>query len=100
MSLPVQGAWIEIMSAGHSGCSKKPSLPVQGAWIEIIAGSVAAGVGGGRSPCRERGLKSPSRRPTGEASSSLPVQGAWIEIRFGNFIFYAQLVAPRAGSVD
>ena len=34
MSLPVQGAWIE-MSMYAIVPTMKPSLPVQGAWIEI-----------------------------------------------------------------
>ena len=33
-SLPVRGAWIEILS-GHTGGGRSLSLPVRGAWIEI-----------------------------------------------------------------
>ena len=35
MSLPVQGAWIEIAQPVSTLYTIVPSLPVQGAWIEI-----------------------------------------------------------------
>ena len=56
-SLPVRGAWIEIIT---SECFFPPtaSLPVRGAWIEI-SGSSACKI------CHK---------------VSLPVRGAWIEI--------------------
>ena len=78
-SLPVRGAWIEMMNltnpnttASRSPCGERglkslgspfrvldqPSLPVRGAWIEIA-----------------------SARSGGWRKSSLPVRGAWIEIR-------------------
>ena len=77
MSLPVQGAWIEI---GKVRCApgERVSLPVQGAWIEINQA--------------ERGKTM--------EETSLPVQGAWIEIPFTAIISAATAVAPRAGSVD
>ena len=34
-SLPVRGAWIEIISGSKSG-GENASLPVRGAWIEIL----------------------------------------------------------------
>ena len=34
-SLPVRGAWIEILKSA-SRCKRYPSLPVRGAWIEIF----------------------------------------------------------------
>ena len=55
-SLPVRGAWIEMMSA-YSLSLKRVSLPVRGAWIEIPTGMSCL----------------PAQR-------SLPVRGAWIEI--------------------
>ena len=75
-SLPVRGAWIEIVAIDYSS-SLSGSLPVRGAWIEM-SGSFTA-----------------TRPPT-----SLPVRGAWIEI--GRFRFQPSSggVAPRAGSVD
>ena len=54
------------------------SLPVRGAWIEICLL-----------------LLLPQAAPL-----SLPVRGAWIEIIFEGVEFPANLVAPRAGSVD
>ena len=103
-SLPVQGAWIEI--AGRRPLlDLEPSLPVQGAWIEIFLALLCRVIRAGRSPCRERGLKScgldgvaahncrsPCRERglkfftmtiTGATLRSLPVQGAWIEIEVG-----------------
>ena len=56
------------------------SLPVRGAWIEILRIILTYKIEYGRSPCGERGLKynKLSYRPDGE--ESLPVRGAWIEI--------------------
>ena len=56
-SLPVRGAWIEILSTGYYVLGIM-SLPVRGAWIEI-ANIVDA---------------------DNEDLGSLPVRGAWIEI--------------------
>ena len=52
------------------------SLPVRGAWIEMIFGGSGPSISSGRSPCGERGLKYPidyqkrltcdSRSPCGE----------------------------------
>ena len=77
MSLPVQGAWIEILCTLYISAPTPPSLPVQGAWIEI----------------RRMGFLRRGRR-------SLPVQGAWIEIRDVILRQQPVVVAPRAGSVD
>ena len=65
--------------AGH----EKASLPVQGAWIEILCMCDKYQNIKSRSPCRERGLKYffPSVPPG--RTRSLPVQGAWIEIPYG-----------------
>ena len=102
LSLPVRGAWIEIVSISDRLASRE-SLPVRGAWIEIPILTVYVDGHKRRSPCGERGLKSPaaekcfrpagSRSPCGErglkfrifsishhAAESLPVRGAWIEI--------------------
>ena len=76
MSLPVRGAWIEMLNA-RPFVMYGTSLPVRGAWIEIDANKEAQ-----------------------YYYMSLPVRGAWIEIRWfrrGILIFG---VAPRAGSVD
>ena len=57
VSLPVQGAWIEIFPCERLLASAL-SLPVQGAWIEMVL--------------RKEAILSDDM--------SLPVQGAWIEI--------------------
>ena len=80
------------------------SLPVRGAWVEIVTVSLPACAAVGRSPCGERGLKFAgvrpsvqcrrSRSPCGERGlksapcgsicrgrRSLPVRGAWVEIQ-------------------
>ena len=57
LSLPVRGAWIEILLLGGRGGASVASLPVRGAWIEIT-----------REVC------------TRCTQTSLPVRGAWIEI--------------------
>ena len=100
-SLPVQGAWIEIIYNPRLSSICR-SLPVQGAWIEMAPVGVRWLRALSRSPCRERGLKLEQagrdyrtwcRSPCRERglkceglvrrrrlAESLPVQGAWIEI--------------------
>ena len=77
-SLPVRGAWIEILIVPQNAAKCHRSLPVRGAWIEIPASS------GGWCA----------------AGASLPVRGAWIEITHLLVRYKGFLVAPRAGSVD
>ena len=97
-SLPVRGAWIEILNPGD--VEKVPqSLPVRGAWIEIVPAEISPLLPPSRSPCGERGLKygvlhfsgtKPGRSPCGERglkSASRPS-------------LWHHDVAPRAGSVD
>ena len=96
---------------------------MRGAWIEIGRVHQGGNCGQRRSPCGERGLKSPALRPQHTRELSLPVRGAWIEMRhaFGNVPSHVLSlpvrgawieiggqragermgeVAPRAGSVD
>ena len=77
LSLPVRGAWIEILSAAALSAAALSSLPVRGAWIEIDY-------------------------TYGETWRcwSLPVRGAWIEIVAAIYASDSVTVAPRAGSVD
>ena len=35
-SLPVRGAWVEILASGQVTSYKVGSLPVRGAWVEIV----------------------------------------------------------------
>ena len=80
MSLPVQGAWIEIINWEILG-KRTWSLPVQGAWIEMRIYPRKRLKTACRSPCRERGLKLLLLQSALPPRMSLPVQGAWIEIR-------------------
>ena len=54
-SLPVRGAWIEIIATTLYQ-KHGLSLPVRGAWIEMRSAESLSD-GSGRSPCGERGLK-------------------------------------------
>ena len=63
LSLPVRGAWIEIVIIKQKLSNRKESLPVRGAWIEMSAALAQIGSKSGRSPCGERGLKSQLTAP-------------------------------------
>ena len=76
-SLPVRGAWIEIV-LWLSNISVPKSLPVRGAWIEMGEYIQQETDVISRSPCGERGLK-------WAVLEEHPICG---------------IVAPRAGSVD
>ena len=76
------------------------SLPVRGAWIEIVCVGKEQINRVRRSPCGERGLKSQHGRWALLPLQSLPVRGAWIEMRLHFCWCCAARVAPRAGSVD
>ena len=76
-SLPVRGAWIEIMILLLGISRDDLSLPVRGAWIEMDSTDI------------EQLTK-----------RSLPVRGAWIEISMFPSNYRSRRVAPRAGSVD
>ncbi len=78
-SLPVRGAWIEMVIVRFSRDSVS-SLPVRGAWIEIQIGRGKWLAYARRSPCGERGLKLVRKAQAPEYERSLPVRGAWIEI--------------------
>ena len=107
-------------AANLSTDRKETSLPVRGAWIEIVLDEKISGERSGRSPCGERGLKSacfrviPSadrRSPCGERglkspnlickhyiSGSLPVRGAWIEIFALGLLASLHLSLPVRGA--
>ena len=71
------------------------SLPVRGAWIEIVYGARVFGDEASRSPCGERGLKLNQRVEGSFRLLSLPVRGAWIEILVIVFIpFRARSRSP------
>ena len=77
MSLPVRGAWIEMVVNVEGRLPRQRSLPVRGAWIEILEAA-------------EKKI----------SQESLPVRGAWIEIQKKTLRMKIFCVAPRAGSVD
>ena len=64
-------------STAHGGGS--PSLPVRGAWIEIVGG-IAYYVMSKSLPVRGAWIEMPFRRLVRPPRGSLPVRGAWIEI--------------------
>ena len=68
-----------------------PSLPVRGAWIEMLRPITKLRLASSRSPCGERGLKCLTAEATDVSTMSLPVRGAWIEIN------QAAGVAPQNG---
>ena len=78
VSLPVRGAWVEISFFADCVLKDSTSLPVRGAWVEMATHTCGSYRDApSRSPCGERGLKSPLPR-----------------IRK-----HCRPVAPRAGSV-
>ena len=56
-SLPIRGAWIEIPFSSQSSLNAFASLPIRGAWIEIFCLFAPFHGVAGRSPYGERGLK-------------------------------------------
>ena len=76
------------------------SLPVRGAWVEMPFPLVFGDLQCSRSPCGERGLKSPLVRPCG---ITIPRRSPCGErgLKYESFfvIYELAFVAPRAGSV-
>ena len=60
------------------------SLPMRGAWIEILSEGSDDYAEASRSPCGERGLKFKRLRKALSYRKSLPMRGAWIEINGGD----------------
>ena len=56
------------------------SLPLPGAWIEILCGIFGGYFVAGRSLYRERGLKFVKSKIALKDTKSLPLPGAWIEM--------------------
>ena len=107
----------------RQNCYFALSLPVRGAWIEMIKEHENSRAVSSRSPCGERGLKSAIGETVVITKQSLPVRGAWIEmsrakrklcprrrrspcgergLKSSSSAAFRQStpVAPRAGSVD
>ena len=68
------------MVLSSSKCFLVLSLPVRGAWIEIIRSLSQFASTFRRSPCGERGLKCGRPGNMLLLVLLLPVRGAWIEI--------------------
>ena len=98
-SLPVRGAWVEMVGIPADDESDAVSLPVRGAWVEIIFVLLSAETQPGRSPCGERGLKCGDTKMMLTICVSLPVRGAWVEMLAATLGKCNPFVAPRAGSV-
>ena len=64
-------------STAYAGCA---SLPVRGAWIEMVLAGILVYLPKCRSPCGERGLKLKGGTVMNKNLLSLPVRGAWIEM--------------------
>ena len=121
LSLPVRGAWVEILGKIIHSASPSKSLPVRGAWVEIYVFAVSSKnaaslpVRGAwveicrlnnltlklncRSPCGERGLKSPSLRPPLRQKRRSPCGERGLKYTRSIERSGFQYVAPRAGSV-
>ncbi len=107
----------------RQNCYFALSLPVRGAWIEIVFASSLAFYADGRSPCGERGLKfdisriiigGTSRSPCGErglkwasvsdrqatAFCRSPCGERGLKLLSHTMSRLRMIVAPRAGSVD
>ena len=122
LSLPVRGAWIEMLhssrarqrAVSRSPCGERglkfllficaavraASLPVRGAWIEILFPFIGFPKTVRRSPCGERGLKFFPRLCKGKIARRSPCGERGLKCLFRLFLVIPSAVAPRAGSVD
>ena len=78
-SLPVRGAWIEIVDEACLSDEEERRSPCGERGLKCIE-PVHHAPHYGRSPCGERGLKCREAIELVEKLMSLPVRGAWIEI--------------------
>ena len=79
-SLPLRGAWIEIIDTNSEKTNVSKSLPLRGAWIEM--GSQSNKWNWGMSlPLRGAWIEIiDTNSEKTNVSKSLPLRGAWIEI--------------------
>ena len=89
---------LKFALAGH-GVGREGSLPVRGAWVEMMRARRNTPPAARRSPCGERGLKLGGNNIMPANTESLPVRGAWVEIALWMRCPCRHDVAPRAGSV-
>ena len=76
------------------------SLPVRGAWIEMVYESCTGQRFRGRSPCGERGLKCFVWAAGKNCSRRSPCGERGLKCRLLLKLVQNTIVAPRAGSVD
>ena len=98
-SLPLRGAWIEMLRAVSSSVSLACRSPYGERGLKFLD-YVQLVEPESRSPYGERGLKLMVNTPTLITSGSLPLRGAWIEIVLNAERAFRQSVAPLTGSVD
>ena len=79
-SLPVRGAWIEMLSVVVLMLGRMCRSPCGERGLKYAQRHQAHPSAWRRSPCGERGLKSPPLCYRFSRRKSLPVRGAWIEI--------------------
>ena len=84
----------------RQNCYFALSLPVRGAWIEILRLAPQYGQCVRRSPCGERGLKSSTLGEDRKKLSRSPCGERGLKSAQIQFVVDTALVAPRAGSVD
>ena len=82
-SLPVRGAWIEMLSVVVLMLGRMCRSPCGERGLKYAQRHQAHPSAWRRSPCGERGLKYPPLCYHFSRRKSLPVRGAWIEMRSG-----------------
>ena len=92
-SLPVRGAWIEMRSLLRYENNTNVSLPVRGAWIEIRKKTLHTKISWSL-PVRGAWIEIATTLRAVESGTSLPVRGAWIEITL--WIFRSALPISRS----
>ena len=97
LSLPVRGAWIEILIMKTVRISVE-SLPVRGAWIEITSYALYFAPGAVSLPVRGAWIEMVYPCPPRLPPRSLPVRGAWIEIFYGRTQSEALASLPVRGA--
>ena len=76
------------------------SLPVRGAWLEIVPAKVFSGAAARRSPCGERGLKLKDNKIKDMSLGRSPCGERGLKFNSSHKSGLVEYVAPRAGSVD
>ena len=101
LSLPMRGAWIEIVARRAQRDGVRQSLPMRGAWIEMrLRACRTARMALASLPMRGAWIEISPMLLLASTAWSLPMRGAWIEMfRYSPNVCWF-VVAPHAGSVD